>query len=139
MKYFKLPELIDRNTFMRHGEDAWKLLDSNALDALDSVREFFNAPITVNSWWEGRGSFQYRGYRPQDCPVGSQNSYHKRGMAFDFDVKGYTAEDARKVILENQDNPLLEKIQRMEDKVSWVHIDIGAVPKDKQRIYLFRG
>lgn len=138
MRFFQLHELVDRNTFHRFGDDAWRFLESDALDMLDGIREFFNAPVTVNNWWEGKGSFQFRGYRPPDCTVGAPHSHHRTGKAFDFDVKGYIAEDARRIILENQDNPLLSKIQRMEADVHWVHADIGTVPGNRQRIYVFK-
>jgi hypothetical protein len=139
MKYFILPELVDRTTYAREGEDGWKLFHPNILEVLDGIREFFGVPITVNNWWKGIGSFQYRGYRPHDCLIGASQSYHKRGMAFDFDVKGLDADTVRGMILEHQDDPLLHLIQRMESDVSWVHIDIGNIPNGKQRIYCFRG
>jgi hypothetical protein len=137
VKYFQLHELIDRNTFQKYGEDCWHYLHADALESLDGIREFFNVPVTVNNWWEGKGSFQYRGYRPPDCTVGAISSYHKRGMAFDLDVKGHEAEEVRQAIFDNQNNPLLAKIQRMEAGVRWVHFDVGEVPKGKSRIYLF--
>jgi uncharacterized protein YcbK (DUF882 family) len=102
------------------------------------VREFFGKPVTVNNWKWG-GSFQYRGYRPPHCMVGAAQSYHKRGMAFDFDVKGLTADVVRGFIKEHQDDPLLHLIMRMESEVSWCHIDIGNIPDGKQRIYCFKG
>jgi hypothetical protein len=49
-----------------------------------------------------------------------------------------TADEARKVIKLNQNDPLLKNITRMEDKVSWLHIDAGQIPKNKERIYLFK-
>lgn len=137
MKHFQLHELVDRATFQKYGEEAWKLFHQDALEALDGIREFFNTPVTVNNWWDGVGSFQYRGYRPPDCPVGAAHSYHRRGMAFDLDVKGYEADEVRTIILDNQDNPLLATIQRLEAGVRWVHFDVGEIRKGQGRIYLF--
>jgi len=136
MKYFELYELIDRSSFMKWGVRAWVLFNPRALEALDGLREFFNAPITVNNWWgnDGKG-MEYRGYRPEDCPVGAKYSEHKNGNAFDCTVKGYTADDARRIILENQDNPLLKRIMRLEADVSWVHFDCK---EGKERIYIFK-
>ena len=59
-------------------------------------------------------------------------------MAFDCDVRNYTAEEARKKILSNEDDPLLQYVNRIEDGVNWLHIDSGTVPEGKQRIYLFK-
>ena len=58
-------------------------------------------------------------------------------MAFDFDVKGLDADVVRELIIQHENDLLLIKIQRMESKVSWIHIDIAPVPSGKKRIYLF--
>ena len=133
MLYFKLEELVSKEVFESQGAKAWLLFNNQALLALEELREFFGVPFTVNNWHIG-GQFQYRGYRPPDCKIGARLSQHRAGNAFDIDIKGWTAEMARKHILENQDNPLLQRIMRMEGKVSWVHIDCLPV---KNRIHLF--
>jgi len=138
MRHFELYELVDRATFQKWGQDAWSLFHPDLLLALDGIRDFFNAPVTVNNWYGG-GPFQYRGYRGPECPIGAPASYHKNGMAADFDVQGYMAEDARRIIIENQDNELLQYITRMEKAVTWVHIDLAELRKDQKRIYLFKG
>ena len=136
-EHFQLHELVDRATFQSWGEGAWKLLNPDALEAIDGIRKFFAAPVTVNNWRWG-GPFQYRGYRGPECPVGAPLSQHRRGNAFDCDVKGVPAAEARRIIMENQDNPCLVKIMRMEDGVNWLHIDCGTPPWGKTRIYLFQ-
>ena len=137
MKYFQLYELVDRVTFQKWGESSWNLLNPIALEALDGIREFFGVPVIVNNWYGG-GQLQFRGYRPVDCQIGSIDSYHKRGMAFDLNIQGLEAEEARQIIIENRDNPLLINIQRMENYVNWVHFDIGSLTKEQNRIYLFK-
>ncbi len=136
MKHFEIQELIPRATYMQLGWRAITLFNPDALEALDGLREFFNAPITVNTWWghPGAGN-EFRGYRPEDCPVGAKFSEHKNGNAFDCTIQGYLAEDARRIIIENQDNPLLVKIKRLEDGVSWVHFDCKET---QERIHLFK-
>ena len=137
MLYFKLQELVDRVTFEKEGNKAWNYFQSNALLALQNLREFFGVPFTINNWHIG-GQFQFRGYRPAEYKGGAAHSQHRLGNAFDIDIKGYTAEEARKKIIENQGNPLLMKITRMEDKVNWVHIDCRPLPDSIKRIHLFK-
>jgi hypothetical protein len=137
MKHFQIYELVDRATYMKWGDRCVTLISPDLQFSLDGLRDFFNVPITVNDWYGG-GFFQYRGYRGPECAVGAEHSYHKRGMAADFDVKGYTAEDARRIICENQNDERLAKIMRMEDKTNWCHIDIGSIPLGKERIYIFK-
>ena len=136
MLHFKLEELVDRETFEKHGSGAWMFFNSQALVALDNLRDFFRAPITVNNWHIG-GEFQYRGYRPSNCLVGAKLSQHRLGNAFDCDIKGYTAEEARQKILANQDDPLLMKIMRLEGRVGWLHVDFMKLPKNIKRIHVF--
>ena len=138
MQHFNLSELVDKHTFETMGEKAWTLFSPDLLEALEGIRTLFNAPVTVNNWDSG-GPFQYRGYRPPECTVGAEHSYHRQGMAFDCDIVGSTARQARSIILANQNDPHLIKIQRMEADVSWLHFDVGQIPKGKQRIYVFKG
>ncbi len=135
--HFKIYELVDRVTYQLYGDKAWELLHPDLIHSVNGVRDFLQVPVTVNSWYGG-GPYQYRGYRNENCPVGAKNSYHKRGMAADFNAKGLTAEEVRQAIKDNQDDPRLIKIMRMEDEVSWVHIDLGVVREGKSRIYLFK-
>jgi hypothetical protein len=135
--HFRIEELVDKDTFLEKGEEAWGLFVPDALTMLDGIREFFDRPVTVNNWLWG-GPMQFRGWRPPWCPWGAKDSYHKRGMAFDFNVKMLTAEEVRQILVENKDDPKFRLIQRLEADVRWVHADIGRLPDGKQRIYLFR-
>lgn len=136
--HFQLCELVDRVTHEKWGDTAWTLLNPIALEALEGIRMFFDVPVTVNNYHLG-GRFQYRGYRGPECEIGAVHSRHRTGNAFDCDVRGYTAADARRIILENQDDPRLAKIQRLEADVNWVHFDCGEIPAGKSRIYVFKG
>ena len=49
-------------------------------------------------------------------------SAHLLGKAVDFDVKDMTAQEVRDWIVENSD--LFPFKIRLEDKVSWVHLDV---------------
>ncbi len=136
MRYFRLYELVSKAIYDDQGDNAWKLFDPKALVQLDNLREYFNVPITVNNWHDG-GEFEHRGYRtPQEAAdLGSPNSQHRFGNAFDCDIKGVSAEKAREIICSDKDNRLLALIQRLEDRVNWVHFDLKPVPN---RIYLFK-
>ena len=151
MKHFKAYEIVDRETYERLGEeDSFALFKPIVLQTLDDLWEFFNieyhkiygaekASITVNNWkWGGKN--QWRGLRtPEKAKeLGSPNSRHKMGDAFDCTIKGFTAEKARQLIIRNKDNPLLVNITRLEDKVSWLHWDMKPLVNGQERIYLFK-
>lgn len=139
MKYFKAYELVDKKTYEKMGEEALTLFTPEILIALDGIREYFEEPITVNNWHSG-GQFQWRGYRTpaKAKALGSPNSEHAKGNAFDFDIHGMTAQEVRQNIIINKNNPLLQNITRIEANVSWVHIDCKKLVLPKERIYLFK-
>jgi hypothetical protein len=134
MKNFQLYELVPKETYEKMGEAAWYLFRPTALQMLDDLHDFFTEykgekiVISVNDWYWG-GNRQYCGWRPEVVvdvdghPIGAGHSWHKAGGAFDAHFKAYTAEEARQIILSHKDHPLLQKIMRLEDNVSWVHLD----------------
>jgi D-alanyl-D-alanine dipeptidase len=141
--HFKTQELVDRKTYERMGEDAIALFKPHALIALDDLWEFFNAKephsIIINNWLFG-GTMEWRGYRtPEKAKeLGSPNSRHSKGDAFDCTIKNLSAEDARQCILADQDNHLLKYITRLEGGVSWLHWDCAELSVGKNRIYVFK-
>jgi hypothetical protein len=142
MKFFHAWELVSRAEYDVAGEGSLSLFDAEAIIALDDLREFFGVGIMINNWYTG-GLFQHRGYRTladelAANPHSSGHSAHQVGKAFDCDIQGFTAEEARKCILENQDNPLLRRIMRMEADKNWVHFDVLTLPPGMRRIHLFK-
>ena len=137
MKYFQLYELVDRHTFETQGEEAWGLFNPEVLIALDDLREFFDAPITVNAWHDFNGGYQWRGWRTPEkaAELGAPHSQHAKGNAFDVDVRGYTGEQARQAIILHKDDLLLKRIMRLEAAKPWVHFDLMPMAN---RIYVFK-
>lgn len=131
-KHFNLKELVSREVYDQYGKEAWKLFDQRAIDTIDFIRDELDLPITVNNWSWG-GDYQLRGYRPERCHIGAANSAHKQGMAFDFDVKGMTADDVRQWLKDNESK--LPYPIRCEAGVNWVHIDTRA--KQGHKLYFF--
>jgi len=141
MKYFTPYELVSRAVFEKVGENVFDLFDDDALQALDDLREYFSCPIIVNNWHSG-GEFQRRGFRThaeqRAVNPKAMRSAHLYGKAFDCDIQGHTAEQARHKIMSNQDSPLLCRIMRLEADVSWLHFDVLELPKGIKRIHLFK-
>ena len=80
MRHFKLYELVDRVTWYTEGDNAWGYFNVQALQSLDNLRDFFGAPLTINTWWWNPNGFQFRGYRPPTSTVGAPQSQHRVGM-----------------------------------------------------------
>ena len=64
-------------------------------------------------------------------------SAHILGKAGDFIVRGMSAEEARRKIVQMQE--LLPHPIRMESGVSWLHFDVLQQWKKEYRVYLFKG
>ena len=136
--YFTIEELVGKRTAQKYGERAWRFLDPKALRALLIVREGINSQITVNS-----GRRQQRGLRTNIQQIVRQKSLrnrlyisaHIQGKAFDFDVKGMTAQQVRDWIVKS--HKLFPFKIRLEDGVSWVHLDTIWEEKNP-KVYLFK-
>lgn len=126
MKYFKIEEFVDKSTYDKWGDKSIWFIDPTLLSLMVNLRELFGASITINDWLWG-GEFQYRGLRPSGTPYHRQYSQHSFGRAVDFDVAGYTAEEARVKIKEWYSHGLLGTQDiSLEEKVSWVHLDVRS-------------
>jgi hypothetical protein len=139
LKHFIIKEYVPKSVWDAEGEQSIAHLDERILITGDQLWEHFNAlykgpgkfSMTINNWCYGR-RFQYRGYRPPGCEVGAEHSMHRevdghKCGAFDSDFKGFTASEVRLEILANREK--FPHITRMENLVSWVHVDIKDTGK----------
>jgi hypothetical protein len=140
-KYFKIYELVCPHVFAKYAERAWQFFDPRFLITIDVLREKFGVPMMANNWHDN-GQFTQRGLRCTQCEmirnaVEKNELYlsaHLMGRAGDFDVSGMTAGEAREWIVKNAN--LLPYHVRLEDAVSWLHIDTVDYSDDK--VYIFR-
>jgi len=136
-KYFSIGELVDDRTKKAYGERAWRFFDDKLLWAIVIVREGLDKKMYIN-----RVSLQQRGLRVNVCQIVKDKtlanklylSAHTRGCAVDFDIEGMTAEEVRDWIEDNA-NLFPFKI-RLEDGVSWVHLDTDYEEKNP-KVYRF--
>jgi uncharacterized protein YcbK (DUF882 family) len=92
---------------------------------LDKIRTLFDSPLIVSSF-----------YRPivyNKEIGGAPLSYHREGLACDFNIQGKSADEVRAAL-----KPYLTKFKiRMEDLPgsSWVHIDLGMPRSEQGRFF----
>ncbi len=141
--YFSVKELVCKHVYERYGEKAAMFLDDKLIETLNVIREqILCAPMTVNNWHAG-GNFTQRGLRCNICELVKNKtdagrlylSAHMLGKAVDCNADGMTAQEARRLIIEKQE--LLPYPIRLEDGVSWLHIDLYDNGK-KEKVYLFK-
>ena len=145
--YIKIYELVDRNVFNKFGDKAWRFFRTDLLETLLWIRTNIDSPITINNWYSN-GNFQQRGLRHNLSAITEKKtkessiylSGHILGAAVDFDVKGKTADETRKWLLDNEDNlPYSIRLEHLNLKtkktITWVHLDM--LNDTKSKIYLF--
>lgn len=121
-RYFRIGELVCDHVYDRFGEQAWMFLSTQLLHTLLVLRtEIVGLPMIVNN-----STMKQRGLRCNLCQLVSSKktpylSAHVTGNGIDFTCKDKTAEEIRNIITDNKDK--LPYNIRLEDGVSWVHID----------------
>ena len=147
-KYFDMREFIPKseyNKIMKLREDDrlnafYKLINPKIVDIASKLREMFNRPMIINNWHTG-GNYTMRGWRPANTKIGAKKSMHKKGMAFDFDVKGLTDSQVKEFIMNHEKELYAIGVRRMEseeDSATWTHLDKKDVKGYTNRIYVFR-
>ena len=139
-KYFGIKELVCPHVYEIWGESAWQFLDDRMMENLAFIREGLGKPIVVNNWAKG-GQYSQRGLRCNTCILVIEKtdlrkvylSAHIFGQAVDFNVVGMTAEEVRQWIIDHADE--LPHALRLEDGVSWVHMDVRN--KSVEKVDLF--
>ena len=142
-RYFALRELVDEPTYKKYGDFAWNFFDTALLETLFALRDkILKVPMTINTWMTG-GKFSERGLRHnmsaevwKYTKLSKQTmTAHSTGKGFDFDAKGMTAEEVRRMI-QAKASQLPHPI-RLEDAVNWVHVDIYN-DGSKSKVVLFK-
>lgn len=124
-KHFRAEELVPPEIMTELKTEALLVMDYRILKTIDTLREYFNKPIIINTWHVGYGDRFYSGYRPFNLAIGARYSQHKFGRAVDcliVGVKDYNY--VRREILSNQNH--FSYVTCIEDKVNWLHIDCRA-------------
>lgn len=118
---FVLQEVFGPWMILWYGAKALIFMDDRLITIAQALRDEFG-PITINNW-QTKGTRQYSGYRLFNAPVGAARSMHKHGKALDLIFHRTTAAQVRDHIRANQEKYYALGLRRVEDGVSWLHID----------------
>lgn len=135
--YFKVKELVCPHCYQKFNERSWQFLDTDLLHVLLILREsIICKPMIVNY----TGHYQ-RGLRCNLCDLVKSKAsvyltMHSFGKAVDFTVPGMTAKEVRQLIISEAN--LLPCNIRLEDGVSWVHLDVMQQYGVNAKVYLFK-
>jgi len=127
--YFNLQELVCPHVFQKYGLFAWNFFDPRLVQLTNVIREKIGKAVYVNNWADG-GVYNERGLRCIQCSlvkikIEANELYmsgHLLGKANDFDVEGLVPQEVREWLIKHKS--LWPYNFRLEDKVSWVHLDL---------------
>ena len=135
-KYFKIYEIVDKETFIHLGDVAWELVDWRIIETIDTLKEVFNqGTITINNY-KWKGNRNWSGLRTKDSKYYSPTSMHSLSInkdggrtfkAVDCIFSHYTTKEVREYILSHQDEfPYIKRIE----VANWIHLDLRETDKD---------
>lgn len=139
-KYFKIQELVCPHVFKKHGKHSWMFLSTLYLHTLLVLRtKILKVPLVCNT-----KMLTQRGLRCNLCDIVQEKtdadivylSAHHLGIGGDLSSPEMTAEEMRQKIEEKQD--LLPYPVRIEDDVTWLHIDCYDMD-NPYKITFFKG
>lgn len=141
-EYFGIQEVVDPETFNRHGEGAWMFVDFRLMAVVLFMRVGIGKPFHVNNYTRG-GSFDERGLRSNISNIASTRtkkgqlylSAHTMGKALDFHINGMPATDVRDWARKNAEYfPYKARFENlMHGKpIGWVHVDCFYRRSNKQ-------
>lgn len=136
--YFDVKELVCPHVYARWGEKSWQFLDTDILYVLLILRVTIIArPMYING-----KTYTQRGLRCNMCDLVKSKtapylSAHVLGKAIDFTIGGLTAEQGRRLIIDNAG--LLPCPVRLEADKAWVHIDVLPQYGVNAKVYVFKG
>lgn len=115
-EHFTLDEFMDKESY-------------NNLVRGIKIAEFIRAttglPVTINNWANG-GQYNFSGYRPPDCTVGSPTSEHRKMNANDKKIHGLTGQEMFNWAEKHAKELYDLGVRRIEDPSitkTWLHTD----------------
>ena len=87
-QHFKVQEFVSKDIYERYGNTAIRFLNPQLFSIAKGIREFFDAPVTINNW-HNRGQYNECGFvSPMHVGIDDESPL-RLGMGFEFRVKGF--------------------------------------------------
>ena len=131
-KHLIMQEIVPRDLYDMFKEPAqlFAVFDEQVLMGADWLRNRYGT-MTCNNWHIG-GDFNWSGFRTVGSPHYSAGSMHSVGKALDLKFSKSSAEEIRADLRTLEYVP---HITRIEDGVTWLHIDTKTTNKNKLHFF----
>lgn len=120
-KNFYAQEFVPLDYWEEFKEASMAAIDDRIIITVQALRDNIGYPLTINTWHSGGERYE-SGLRVWGMKNYSVLSQHTYGRAVDIICDQYLAQELRDHILKNPRK--YPHITRMEDRVSWLHIDL---------------
>jgi hypothetical protein len=131
-KHLIIQEIVPRDLYdIKDKDQLFGLFDEQVLMGADWLRNRYG-PMTCNNWHIG-GDFNWSGFRTVGSPHYSPGSMHSVGKALDLKFSKISADEIRANLRNLEYVP---HITRIEDGVSWLHID--TKPTNNNKLHFFK-
>lgn len=132
---FTIEEFVPREIWKRWGERSTRFINPQLMFLAQGIRERYKKAVVINNWkWHTKGMYlyNYSGYRPPNCKIGSFLSRHKLGVAMDIKVDGMPAPEVQKDIVDNFDKEFkhLQLTVMKADTNNFTHLSIEWTMSD---------
>lgn len=115
-----------------------RFIDLRLINLVQSIRDYTHRPTTINNWhYTPIDNYNFSGFRPPSCDIGSPGSMHRYGMAADIKIDGMEALEVQEMILEKYIDEFKKfGLTRIEvDTPTWTHLDLK--PTGMENLHLF--
>lgn len=126
--HFVLQDFIPKEVFKRYKEKSVRFISPSIINMAEAIHDRFNAKVIINNWYnyiENDYYYNYSGYRPPLCKIGSFMSPHKQGLALDIKIKGLSTSEIKQDIIDNYNKMYKDSgitTIKKEDNKNHVHL-----------------
>ena len=102
--HFVLQDFVPNEIFQRFKKKSIRFINRDLIRMAEAIYDRFGHAPTINNWHKKESNdyyYNYSGYRPPICKIGSYLSRHKQSLALDIKVKGIHPKEIENDIIKN--------------------------------------
>lgn len=121
---FTIQEFVTPEVYKQWGDKSIWFVDNRIIAIAQWFRTKLGKSVTINNWHAG-GQFKESGLREFTTDTGAKYSQHKFGRAADLKVEGYTGDQLRQIVKDNEAELMALGLTTIEaDTTTWLHVDV---------------
>lgn len=101
---FVIQDFVPHEIFQRFKRKSVRFINKDLIKMAESILDRFGQKPMINNWYNKQDQdyyYNYSGYRPPLCKIGSYLSRHKQSLAIDIKLKGIQPQELEIDIINN--------------------------------------